>query len=577
MTDVVMALPRHSSAGGTRPRPAGDLRHRTRESLVLFVAATAVYLLAGWSLIHFNILPVDALSREANAYYVLFSRDPHLPAMGFVWNPLASFSMLPILPLKSLFPGLVALGGAAVIQSALSMAGTVVVLSSCLHKLGVGRNPRLVLVAIFALQPMTVMYGGSGMSEGILLLCLMLTASALISWMQHHQPGSLVAAGIALGFAYLARYEAGASALAVTALVAATTAVSASGGRADRLRLALNDAALVAAPPAFAFFVWAASAKILVDEWFPTFSSQYGNSAQTRANEQGIEQAAGDTVGETLAFLGRQNVGLAPLFCVLLVITAVLAIRKRSPVPLVPVAVFGSVTAFAWLMLLMRLTFGWTRFQITIIPLTALLAGAVIGMLFPQTSTCSQARTTRSQARPTDRGAGRPWRPIIATAGVFLAVAVAIPTQARLLVDPTLNLRVEEADELHALLYPDGPGSDLEARQRWAAEREIAAWLDRRDPGEGTVLVDSAYGYAIILSSANPRQFVITSDRDFQTSVDDPGANGIKYILVQADKPADAVQVRWPTLFADGAGIGILRRSWGFGKPGGEWRLYAVS
>ena len=571
MTDVVMALPRHSSAGGTRPRPAGDLRRRTREPLVLFVAATAVYLLAGWSLIHFNIVFGDALSRVANAYYVLFSRDPHLPAMGFVWNPLPSISILPILPLKSLFPGLVALGGAGVIQSALSMAGTVVVLSSCLHKLGVGRNPRLVLVAIFALQPGNVMYGGSGMSEPMVLLFLMLTASALISWMQHHQPGSLVAAGIALGLAYLARYEAGASALAVTALVAATTAVSASGGWADRLRLALNDAALVAAPPAFAFFFWAASAKILVDEWIPTFSSQYGNSAQTAAAEQGIEQATGDTVGETLAFLGRQNVGLAPLFCVLLVITAVLAIRKRNPVLLVFIAVFGSVTAFAWLMLLMRLTFGWARFQITIIPLTALLAGAVIGMLFPQTTTCSQAR-------PTDKCASRPWRPIIATAGVLLAVAVAIPTQARLLVDPTLNLRAEEADLVSALLYPDRhysdrPGSE-QNRQRWVAEREIAAWLDRRDPGEGTVLIDSAYGYAIILSSANPRQFVITSDRDFQTSVDDPRSNGIKYIVVQAEKPADAVQVRWPTLFADGAGIGILQRSWE--AIDGEWRVYAV-
>ena len=89
------------------------------------------------------------------------------------------------------------------------------------------------------------------------------------------------------------------------------------------------------------------------------------------------------------------------------------------------------------------------------------------------------------------------------------------------------------------------------------------------------MLVDSAYGYAIILSSAHPRQFVITSDRDFQTSVDDPRSHGVTYILVQAEKPADAVQVRWPTLFADGAGIGILRRSWeGFD---GEWRLYAVS
>src|ERR1041385_9278526 len=32
----------------------------------------------------------DAYSRVANAYYVLYSRDPHLAAIGFVWMPLPS-------------------------------------------------------------------------------------------------------------------------------------------------------------------------------------------------------------------------------------------------------------------------------------------------------------------------------------------------------------------------------------------------------------------------------------------------------------------------------------------------------
>ena len=36
----------------------------------------------------------DALSRTANAYYVLYSRDPHLAAIGFVWPPLSSIFLI---------------------------------------------------------------------------------------------------------------------------------------------------------------------------------------------------------------------------------------------------------------------------------------------------------------------------------------------------------------------------------------------------------------------------------------------------------------------------------------------------
>ncbi len=39
----------------------------------------------------------DALSRVANAFYVLYSRDPHLGAIGFIWNPLPSLMEMVLL------------------------------------------------------------------------------------------------------------------------------------------------------------------------------------------------------------------------------------------------------------------------------------------------------------------------------------------------------------------------------------------------------------------------------------------------------------------------------------------------
>lgn len=558
-----MTLPRHAPEPGTSSVVVR--RPRAREPLFLFVAAAAVYLLAGAVMIHFNIVFNDGLSRVGNAYYVLFSRDPHLGAIGFVWNPLPSLSVLPILPFKSFFPGLVTHGAAGVIQSALSMAGAAAVLSICLRKFGVQRKPRLVLVALFALQPMIVFYAGIGMSEAMLLLFLMLTTSALISWMQCREPGHLVAAGIVLGLAYLTRYEAGALAVAVTALVATATVLSVSGRPADRLFLAFNDAVLVAAPFLFTFFLWAGVAKVLIGMWFPQFSSQYGNSEQVSKGAEGIQEATGSGLLEVSGYLGRQSLALAPLLAVLLVVTLVLVIRRRNPVPLVPIVVCGSVSAFSGLVLLMGASFGWFRFQIAVIPLTVLLAGALIGMLFSQ---------------PADHRVGsvapRAGRRIsfVATSAVLLAVAVAIPVQGRVMVDPTLNLAREESPTLGSLFYPDRSTSDPRLLQTFGAEQEIAAWIDREDPGEGTVLADSAYAYPIIMNSAEPRQFVITSDYDFQSRLENPRDQGIKYILVQADRPADAVQVRWPKMFVDGAGLGTLVNSWD--TPQGEWRLYVV-
>ena len=122
--------------------------------------------------------------------------------------------LLPLLPLKALFPVLVERGFAGNIQSAVTMAATVACVAACLRKLGVRRAPRLLLTVLFGLQPMIVLYAGSGLSEPMLLWFVALTVSALISWTDEQRAGQLVLAGLALGLAYLTRYEAVAPAVA---------------------------------------------------------------------------------------------------------------------------------------------------------------------------------------------------------------------------------------------------------------------------------------------------------------------------------------------------------------------------
>ncbi len=571
MNQPVMTLPRRPPPAGDRVRGGGDPRRPGRgrhgETLILFAVSAVVYLVMGGLLIHFNVVFTDAISRVANAFYVLFSRDPHLPAMGFVWNPLPSFVVLPILPLKVIFPGLVVYGAAGAIQSALSMAGVVAVISVCLRKLGVSRLPRLVLVALFAVQPMILLYGGSGQSEPMMLLFLMLTASALISWTQQQHTGHLVAAGIALGLAYLTRYESGATAVAVTAFVGSMTVFKATGTVGHRIRLAVNDVALVLGPFLFAFVFWAASAKLLVGEWFPTFGSKYGNSAQVADAAHWIQQATGTGFGQTLAYLSRQTLALSPLFAALLIAAVGLGVHRRDLTVVVAPVVFGSVMAFCGLILLVGSSFGWLRFQITVIPLTVLLAGSIVASL-----TAGPGRKTG--VVPAAGGGG--WvgrrRALTATVAVVVAVVVAVPVQAWVLTQPTLNLAREEAPMLSGLVYPARPGSDPSRLQMFKTEHRVGAYLDRLDPGAGTVLADSAYAFPIITSSTKPRMFVISSDFDFQGAVDNPSGHAIKYVLVRSDARSDAVQVKWPQIYDTGAGIATLVQKWD--GVVGQWRLY---
>ena len=145
-----------------RPRPAPDSIGRSGRAAGGLLGVLAGYLWVGvqLSLVYHSYIG-DAVSREANAFYVFFSNDPHLAAIGFVWNPLTSISEMPLILLKGFWPALTADGFAASIMSALFMAGCCYQLIRFMEDLGVGRVARWLLVACFALNPMIIYSGGT--------------------------------------------------------------------------------------------------------------------------------------------------------------------------------------------------------------------------------------------------------------------------------------------------------------------------------------------------------------------------------------------------------------------------------
>jgi hypothetical protein len=555
----------------------GLLHWPTEGQVACSLAFTVYLLLAGVLVLTLHSIVGDAWSRLGNAYFVLFSRDPHLAAIGFVWNPLPSLAMLPLLPFKAIFPPLVSQGFAANVVSAAFMAGAVVQLLGILRDLGLGRPARLALTAAFALHPMIVLYGANGMSEAPFLFFLLLTTRQLMRWLRDDGVGSLAGAGVALAFAYLTRYEAAAAAGMCVVAVGLLSAWRAPRG--TRAVAALADAAIVGAPFAVAFATWAAASWVIVGSPFEIFTSIYGNSAQVARAGESISQATGQGA-QAIAYAGRQIVDLFPYLLPVALAASLLALWRADRRVVGPLAVFGGILLFALLAFLMGLSFGWLRFYIAVVPLGVVLAGIVASP--PASSSRLATWWSRSLAEVARRLPARlpEAAPRLARlAGIVAitmvmtgAVAASVPSALAAMRDSSLG-RGETSEQLSALM-PSDDGVVQYSAQAYAAGGLVASYLDSLSLPDGAVMADAATAFPIVLQSTHPRQFIITPDRDFLPTLSAPAQFKVQYIVVSPNAGGDAIARAFPGIFRDGGGIGELAGE--FRDGAFVWRVYRV-
>jgi hypothetical protein len=149
----------------------------------------------------------DAVSRVANAFYVLYIQPAHLAAIGFVWNPLPSLLELPFMPLVQIYKPLATAALAGVIVTSLFAAGTAfLIYKNCRH-FNIPNWAAFTIVSLFAFNPFIFLYGFNGMSEVIFIFTIVLTVTELVQWMEDEKWTHLVWIGIALALGFLTRYE----------------------------------------------------------------------------------------------------------------------------------------------------------------------------------------------------------------------------------------------------------------------------------------------------------------------------------------------------------------------------------
>jgi hypothetical protein len=315
--------------------------------------------------------------------------------------------------------------------------------------------------------------------------------------------------------------------------------------------LAVNDAVLVVMPAAVVVIGWALLSWAIVGHPFDTLGSPYGNSAQVSQAQDQLARITGADLATRGKYVGEQLAWLAPALALLVPVALLAALSRRGRPALAPLATFGSVLLFQVATFLHGDTFGWLRFSICAVPMALALAGLL----------CALPRTAAYRFAAAELAVG--------------LVATCVVTGCYPVLDHRLGR--EESSTLLPIVAPArATAYDRATLHRFENEGAVARWLDAQHLPDGTVLVDTAQGFAIFLASHHARQFVIDSDLDFRAAVADPAVYGIRYVLTQPS-PLDAINIAYPGIYDEGRPMVRLVREFPARGVGVPWRVYEVA
>jgi hypothetical protein len=560
--------------------PVARRRRRLRiEGVLFFLVPLAAYLtFAGFLAFVWHSYHGDAQARLANAFYVLYSRDPHLAAVGFVWQPFTSFAELPLLLLKGLWSPLVRNFFAGNIMSALFMALAVHHARKTMLESGVPTPTRVILTSLLAFNPMIWLYGANAMSEAGYLFWLMVGVRYFVRWVARQRPVDLVVSGIGVGMAYMTRNEAVFSAgLATVAVFAITWHKSVATGVQLRRKVmtAMTDAVIFGLPFTFLFVAWAGTSWIIVGHPFEQLQGTYGTASMIKAN--GGFQGGQAVTHETEVHVLHDVLALGPLLPTLIVVGLVLSLRhrRRDSRPLGALTILGGGLLFSIYGALTHQTGGFLRYYICAVPLSIMLAAAIAARR-------PELRRDSAFRRWWWDTTGEPWSPAITRLVLsVVAVVAAVPMAATtwwIIHDPVYAS--EEAYYLKPLWHLGQKLTDVPSNGYYNSLGD-AQYIDSLHLSNGSVLADNADGCVpfVILLSRHPAQFVIPNDRDFQQKLSDPAGFHIKYILSVPNKglgTLDAINRADPDLYDNGGGIATLAKELG-GTSCNGFKLYKVN
>ncbi len=560
------------------PRRTKWWRRLVSEGGSITVIAFVLYLVVAMLLdFKYFIFPGDAMSRMANGFYVLYSRDPHLAAIGFVWTPLPSIVDIFFLLFKGLWPALATHDVAGSLMSVFAMAGAVYQLWATLVEWAVPRLPRLVLVALFALNPMIVYYSANGMSEALYVFTLVATTRYLLRWLRH--PGSLrplVYSGAMLALAFLGRNEAVAAAALGTVLVFTITHNRTVGTRHQRVMAATTDGTVFVMPFAATFGAWAISGYVITHQLLAQFSV---NNLQVSIAGIRLSSASSRFIHEVhaMSYIG-------PLLPVSFLLAIGFALKRHDPQPWAIVCILGGCLAFSLVSYLDASIFPWFRFYILAVPIEVLLVGYVLSRTHVSAQSYESLNDARQLMSPRHSVPSHSRRvPILVSAVGVLATLVIVGPSIPSTVKGMLNSvnAPEETQDLGFVFHRKLTAEDISSKDHYAHIVSISRYIGDMHLPNGSVLVDNTVACIpeIIVTSPNAKVFVIPNDRDYLRVLADPLTFHAHFILVPYAvglAAVNAINKEYPGIYKGNQSFVRLDHSFAVGANCPAFRLFRV-
>ncbi len=513
----------------------------------VFGVAFFAYALIGWlGAFYLDMFNVgDGTARVYQAYGVLFSRDPHVAALGFIWMPLPALSNLPFILLLKPF-GLVL--GAGALMGALYTAFAMAQLYAILARLDVPAFWRIVWLVIFGAHPVIVQNAAYGLSEAPLMAFLFLSFNGLLQWESGQRTG-LHWAGIGAALAILCRYEALAWVAAGALLIALRLGLKLRRGESSLLEANLLTFLV---SPVYAVMLWVfVNWQIMGNPIHflvgPGSTATTPDTAQAVGPTHPFAYAQSSLAGSTLLML-RQIGDLEPLLIAGTLLLVAGLVWKRNWIDLAHLALAWSILGFTFLTAFRGLLPYFVRYFFWIVPGSVLVAAV-------------------AQRYLTGKWLRQPG--LVGLTLILLAPGIWIPARALQGLDDPYPQRV-----ITALLTPPETTDYRQLRGRLDEYRTMAAYLNSQSPAKLT-LIDSAVGGPLCLFLDHPDRLVTTPDRDFRAILVAPAGRAdqilVPYPSFDAKGRSDVLKI-YPDLYNGAPWVELVREFEGTNT----WRLYKV-
>jgi hypothetical protein len=513
------------------------------ENTLLFALALAFYIvIANYFVFHLHYLINDAYARIDNAFDVLFTRDPHLAAIGFVWPPLPSFLMLPIIAFKGFWPALVTKGFAGSIEAAIFSAGTVVLFNSGLKWAGVVRGMRWVFCLAWMINPMIFIYAAQGMAEASFIFFFTSSILVFLRWCDSRRASLLPLMGLLAGLGCLCRVEM----FVVTLFLGICVVV-----RTVRWRVSWREvetaALLYALPAILMIMLWVGSMAIIMRDplFFIHAQSPVGATNGGAPHPTGLINIP--KWADSVKFVATHSILLFPAIIPAVLMLGARLLMKRNRLPGIMLLALGTPVA---LVDVYELTFGGLsttlRYQIFVIPFAFIVCVYVLRSLRSKHAVLSS----------------------LAALGMVTVLGLSNIVTAETVGDPRLSI---DEVQVVAALTNNSTVEETTGPNAIDIGATIAPRVEALDTDHGLIACDSTTCFPIILNAANPKTFVVTSDRDFQAVAAQPQVYHVEYFLVQ-NSGRDELNLIYPGLWEDGGGFSVR-----VGDVGGGWRLYRIT